>query len=363
MKSETVGVASRIDLKNVKEYLCNKGFLGPSEAASFTEIHKGVSSVIIQITKEGGERFILKQPLSRIINLEQREVSGSWPLERSLWEQDCIDLMNEFLPPGVVPKVCLHDKSNFLFVMTAAPEGARTWQELLLAGRSVEPAIARKIGHILAIIHNNTAENARVQELFRNKVAYIMGRIDPCYREIPKAVPDLADPVQKLIDKSVKIEECLCTADFNPKNTLVSGLEFMLVDHEGAHYGDPAFDVGLFLAHLLLKSIHKREMKDAYFALVESLWTGYYNTVSVWSIGPFERRVVQHAALMMLGRVVGKLPVNYLTDTDKTAAIEVSKQAVLQGVTTVSRLLDIVTHVLTTQKRGETQDESIDQRC
>ena len=51
------------------------------------------------------------------------------------------------------------------------------------------------------------------------------------------------------------IKESLCHGDYTPKNMLVHGGDFTLVDYETAHFGDPTMDLGLFLAHLTLKAI------------------------------------------------------------------------------------------------------------
>ena len=44
--------------------------------------------------------------------------------------------------------------------------------------------------------------------------------------------------------------------DFSPKNILVHAGGLILLDFECAHAGDPAFDLGFFLSHLVLKAIH-----------------------------------------------------------------------------------------------------------
>jgi aminoglycoside phosphotransferase (APT) family kinase protein len=43
--------------------------------------------------------------------------------------------------------------------------------------------------------------------------------------------------------------------DFSPKNLLVWEGRVMLIDCEVGHYGDPAFDLGFFVTHLVLKAI------------------------------------------------------------------------------------------------------------
>ena len=50
-------------------------------------------------------------------------------------------------------------------------------------------------------------------------------------------------------------ERTLVLGDFSPKNILVHAGGLVLLDFECAHAGDPAFDLGFFLTHLVLKEI------------------------------------------------------------------------------------------------------------
>ena len=303
---------------------------------SFREIREGASSTIIMIIRET-EKLVLKQALRRL--KVKKEITA--PLDRNLREQDCIDLMNSFLEPGIIPEIRFRDRDNCLFVMTSAPDEAIQWKKMLLEGQ-VDLSIGVKIGQILAKIHNHTANNKKIYEQFKDNSIYILGRIDPCYREIQKAIPELREAMRKIIDGTVTRQEALCTEDFNPKNTLVKDRKFMLVDHEGAHYGDPSFDVGQFIAHIFLKSIHNWEIKDAYFDLVQSFWNGYCDEISVWSSKAFEPMVVKHTMAMMLGRVVGKLPVEYLVEEDKVVVKNVTKEGILGSVSCIQDLANIV---------------------
>ena len=82
-------------------------------------------------------------------------------------------------------------------------------------------------------------------------------RVDPYYRTTARADPDLAPRIDALIaamDRPAD-ERTLVLGDFSPKNILVHAGGLILLDFECAHAGDPAFDLGFFLSHLLLKTI------------------------------------------------------------------------------------------------------------
>ena len=44
--------------------------------------------------------------------------------------------------------------------------------------------------------------------------------------------------------------------DYSPKNVLVHDGRLVLLDHEVIHFGDPGFDLGFSLTHLLSKAHH-----------------------------------------------------------------------------------------------------------
>ena len=82
-------------------------------------------------------------------------------------------------------------------------------------------------------------------------------RVDPYYRTAARRHPDLAPRIEALIAAMDRPddERTLVLGDFSPKNILVHAGGLILLDFECAHAGDPAFDLGFFLTHLMLKEI------------------------------------------------------------------------------------------------------------
>ncbi|MBC7334347.1 MAG: phosphotransferase, partial [Actinobacteria bacterium] len=302
-----------ITVNNVKGILLEKGLIEDGEPVFFKEISEGVSSIIIMISKEDGN-VVLKQALPKLRLKE--DVVISLPLKRNLYEKNFLDLMNATFPSGIFPSVKFYDADNFYFIMTSAPQGSVQWKKLLLDGQ-IDLSIGEKFGYILAEIHNNTANNKEIKEKFMDNSVYVLGRINPCYRVIQKVIPEIRYGINKIISRSLSTRIALCTVDFTPKNVLVKEKNFMLIDHEGANYGDPSFDIGLLLAHIFLKAVHNKKLCDNYFALIKAIWDSYCNRINVWEGEYLEKMVTQHVACMMLSRVIGKLPVEYLTEEEK----------------------------------------------
>src|SRR5262249_60276599 len=87
------------------------------------------------------------------------------------------------------------------------------------------------------------------------------------------------------------------------------------IDFECAHAGDAAFDLGFFLSHLILKTIHKSwrlpTVRDRYVDLIGHFWSAYRRRIdsSRWRPSGPEPRALPPAAACLLARVGGTRPV------------------------------------------------------
>ena len=112
----------------------------------------------------------------------------------------------------------------------------------------------------------------------------------------------------------------LVHGDFSPKNLLIGPDGPVVLDAECAWYGDPAFDLAFVLNHLLLKGAWRPQWRERYLELFAALVDAYRGHVRRGSRG---RRVEQRAATLLpallLARVDGKSPVEYLTRRQRLA--------------------------------------------
>jgi aminoglycoside phosphotransferase (APT) family kinase protein len=112
---------------------------------------------------------------------------------------------------------------------------------------------------------------------------------------------------------------CLVHGDFSPKNLLVApdGM-VVLVDHEVAHFGDPAFDLAFCLSHLCLKAIHCVSVTSGLVDAARSFVAAYGETAGAIDRS-HDRRVAALTCALMLARVDGKSPVEYLDEGERSA--------------------------------------------
>jgi Ser/Thr protein kinase RdoA (MazF antagonist) len=87
----------------------------------------------------------------------------------------------------------------------------------------------------------------------------------------------------------------------------------VILDAECAWYGDPAFDVAFCLNHLLLKQVVVPHRRSELHAAFDAWVAGYFESVSFESRAQLEPRCAQLLPALMLARVDGKSPVEYIT--------------------------------------------------
>jgi 5-methylthioribose kinase len=240
-------------------------------------------------------------------------------LDRIWAERAALGLLAAILPPGTVPEVLFEDRPNYLFAMSCAPDDSTTWKSRLMAGEA-DARIAGKLGTILGTIHAESPAQPSLWQTLADTSLFDELRIDPYYRTSAKAHPDVAPRIDELIASMdlPRAERTLVLGDFSPKNILVHTEGLVLLDFECAHAGDAAFDLGFFLSHLILKTIHKfwrlPAARDSYVGLIRGFWSAYRRRIdwSDWQPSGLEPRALAHAAACLLARVDGKSPVEYL---------------------------------------------------
>lgn len=330
-----------INAENAAEYLRSSGYAGPPSEVKYDvrELAGGVSNVVLLATPAGGgEPLVLKQACGRL------RVKEEWlcPVERIWREIDVLRICGDVLGSqnsecriqnamsAQVPRVLWEDRENFLYAMTAAPAGYRTWKELLLAGElSDSETIAAACGELLARLHAGTWQNAAVAEQLGDRTYFDQLRLDPYYRQVAGVHPDRAPQIERLIDSVWQHPRCLVHGDFSPKNLLVSPGRVTLIDFEVGHYGDPAFDLGFFLTHLVLKAIWSGPRGGDYVKLADVFWTSYRELlgrqIAAGELIALESRMIVNMAGCLLARVDGKSPVDYLMPSDQLHVRELAR--------------------------------------
>jgi aminoglycoside phosphotransferase (APT) family kinase protein len=294
----------------LRQYLLRQGYLQPGEPAEITHLGGGVSNDVIKVVSSG-RTAVFKQALAKL------RVEEEWFIdpERSNVEKDWLKLMRRILGPEHTPEVVFEDEKNYIFAMEFAPDGSEEWKTRLLRGE-VDMDIARQAAWALARVHNETFEDDEVVARFDKQQRFVDCRVSPYFEAIARRHPAIAREIRSEIDRILVLRKVLVHGDYSPKNILISpdAAKVWVLDGEAAHMGDPTFDIAFLLNHFLLKAVRVRQatgkMLDAFFHIART----YGQDINVFPADWIEEHACRELGLLLLARVDGKSPVEYLTD-------------------------------------------------
>jgi 5-methylthioribose kinase len=300
-----------LDATTVGPYLERRGLISRGEAIDVVELGGGVSNVVFSVgTRDRG--LVLKQSLGRL------RVADEWlaKRERIITEANALQLANR-LTPGAVPAVIDVDVEGLTLTMARAPQEWRNWKDCLLHGEA-EPTIAHRLGSVLGTWHRETADHMEIASRFNDLEAFDQLRVDPYYRTVMRRRPALSQAIGAYVERMLGNRRCLVHGDYSPKNVLVGKEQGWVLDFEVAHFGDPVFDLAFMLNHLMLKAIHRPQTVDGYARCAHAFWVEYQGTVPAGFVD--EPYVLGHTGCLMLARVDGKSPAEYLTEAEQGIA-------------------------------------------
>ncbi|GAB4141039.1 MAG: aminoglycoside phosphotransferase family protein [Planctomycetaceae bacterium] len=331
--------------ENLEDYLQDRKLLAPHGTAHAELLAWGVSNMVMRVSGDFKEDILPAQD-DLVIKQSRRQLrtQATWysRLDRIWREADVMRAIEPLLPAGVVPRVLFEDRKNYVMAMSAIDKNHTVWKESLLRG-NVDFAIGRQAAIYLGTLHRETANRPDLQETLGNRTVFEELRIEPFYRTIACRYPDLSDSLEQLIEEMLETPVALVLADFSPKNILVTATGISLVDFETGHYGDPAFDLGFFLSHILLKAIFHAPDSQPFLQLAETFLTDYQDKVrETFEWDDLMRRTMGHLAGCLLARIDGTSPVDYLDERQKEVAREFGLQLFRAKITSPQKAIEML---------------------
>lgn len=319
--------AARLELSaaNAAEYLRSRPEYAGVARLECRELGGGVSNTVL-LVETPSERFVVKQALPRL------RVKDEWLADRGriFRERDALLDAAKLLPRGWVPEVLWSDESNYLFAMRAAEEPAEFWKSRLLAGR-LEPRWARRAGVALGLTIRGSWRSESFRQKYGDATAFDQLRTDPYYRTIARRHADIAEHVEEWLAVTAARRVALTHGDWSPKNMMVTPGGMVFIDYECAHFGDPSFDAAFAINHLVLKGYYRPRMADGYLALARVLFAWTLSVLPAEALRDFEAATARHLGLLLLARVDGKSPVEYLTDEQVRDRVRHAAKAMIRG--------------------------------
>jgi len=258
-------------------------------------------------------------------------VAADWrvPVERNRWEAEWMRVAGGIVP-GAVPEILGEDRESGAFAMSwMPPDDFPVWKKLLVEG-DADTRTAAAVGDVLGRIHAATADRPEIAARFATDALFQAIRLDPYLVTVAKAHPDLSRQLLSLVATTGSTRRVLVHGDFSPKNILVGTEGPVFLDAECAWYGDPAFDLAFVLNHLLLKGVWRRDRRSDYLAMFAALCAAYRSRVTWEPWIALEARTAALLPGLLLARVDGKSPAEYLTDERDRNAIRAFARVHLQ---------------------------------
>lgn len=266
----------------------------------------GVSSDV-HVVETPERRFVVKAALAKL------SVRDEWfaDVSRNEVERHYLEFAGTIVP-GAVPQILAGDPEGGWFAMEFFDDGFSNWKQLLLAG-DARPVHARMAGEVLGRLHGASWNDAELRGRFATLANFHALRIAPYLLTTAQRVPEVRAILHAEAERLTSTQFALVHGDYSPKNLLVSADRLVVLDAECGWFGDPAFDTAFLLNHLHLKALlHARDPRPA-LALVPAFWSAYITALGAHADAALEQRTVQLLLCLMLARVHGKSPAEYLT--------------------------------------------------
>ena len=267
--------------------------------ARLTPLPGGVSSDISLVESSQGT-LVVKAALAKL------RVKDDWfaDLSRNRVEQDFFDYAAPVISAHV-PRIL--GRGEDWFAMEYLGE-MPNWKTKLLAGE-IDLETAKLAGDVLGRLHAASWLDDAAQERFATLPNFHALRIEPYLLTTASRVPEAADILRAEAARLSETKLALVHGDYSPKNLLVGPQRLIVLDAECAWFGDPAFDTAFVLTHLHLKALLHRDA----IHLVPAFWSAYTKA----RVHDLEERTVRLLLCLLLARVHGKSPVEYLNESQQ----------------------------------------------
>jgi aminoglycoside phosphotransferase (APT) family kinase protein len=310
------------------------GLVGAHQQVVLTPLAGGVSSDIYRADLPGGA-VCVKRALPKL------KVAADWraPVERNRWEVEWMRVAAG-IEPAAVPAILGEDRARGCFAMAyLAPDDYPVWKAQLRDG-AIDGTVAARVGAILGRIHAATADRPDIAARFATDATFHAIRLEPYLVATGRAHPALQARLDALVETTRATKRVLVHGDFSPKNILIGPAGPVILDAECAWFGDPAFDLAFVLNHLLLKGAWRPAWRARYGEAFAALVAAYRGHVAWEPWAALDARTAALLPGLMLARIDGKSPVEYLTADVDRAEVRAFAGALLRDP--VPRLAEVV---------------------
>lgn len=308
-----------VKLKECCEQLVTELGLGAAEdIRKVRPLTGGVASDIAAVQLQE-QRICMKFALPKL------KVAEDWraPVHRNAAEYAWLQVAAEILPESAVRLFGRSESLHGFAMEFLDGDEVYLWKAALLE-EAPDHGEAAAVGEQLGRIHAASAAADFDTSAFHNRDDFRALRIEPYLSFTAGRLPELAPALNDLAEMLYASQQVLVHGDVSPKNILFRAGGPVMLDAECATMGDASFDPSFCLNHLVLKAIHLPRLRARLLVNVGDFWRAYSAHISWEPLAELERRICRLLPALMLARIDGKSPVEYLDEGERSRVRELA---------------------------------------
>uniref|UniRef100_A0A1X7TJA4 Aminoglycoside phosphotransferase domain-containing protein n=1 Tax=Amphimedon queenslandica TaxID=400682 RepID=A0A1X7TJA4_AMPQE len=306
------GIGTMSDLEDrCRRLLDELGLASPHEPLSVEPLSGGVASDIA-LVRIADRKICVKFALAKL----KTAVDWFAPIHRNAAEYAWLRVAAEIAPENALCLYGRSDRSHGFAMEFLQGEDIYLWKAALLS-EAPDRGVAARVGALLGRIHAVSAAPDFDRSPFANQDDFHALRVEPYLIHTAREHADLRCHFERLVDDLHRADRALVHGDASPKNIIVRKGAPIILDAECATMGDASFDPAFCLNHLALKAIHLPNSRARYLGHAGRLWQAYAERIVWESQSEVEERICRLLPALMLARIDGKSPVEYLNECER----------------------------------------------
>jgi aminoglycoside phosphotransferase (APT) family kinase protein len=287
------------------------GLLQIGESFTAQSLTGGVASDIALI-RIGDRKLCVKFALPKL------KVAADWfaPVHRNKAEYAWLELVAKVAPKSAVKLLGQSTALHGFAMEFLDGQQAYLWKDALLAEAN-DNGEAALLGKLVGQVHAASTKSEFDTQAFQNADDFWALRIEPYLLYTASVHREVAVELEAMAEQLHQSNRVLVHGDVSPKNIFIRSAGPVVLDAECATMGDASFDLSFCMNHLILKAMHLPASQEQYLQNALQLWVAYKPFVSWESVEALESRICQLVPALMLARVDGKSPVEYLTESER----------------------------------------------
>jgi len=321
-------------LNNCRDLLTELGLVSDAHTVLAYPLTGGVASEIA-IVKFDDRRLCVKFALPKL------KVQADWfaPVHRNSAEYAWLKVVAKVAPGSAVKLLGQSIRLHGFAMEFLEGDDTYLWKTALLS-EVAECAQASQVGELIGRVHAASTNPSFDTRPFRNNDDFKAIRLEPYLLHTAIKHNDIAPSLKQLASHLYDSNQVLCHGDVSPKNIFFRDGGPVILDAECATMGDASFDPSFCMNHLILKAIHLPHLQQELLSCALHFWHAYSLFVSWEEVEALESRICRLLPALMLARVDGKSPVEYLSEDGQARVRSMAFPLISSPVTKLDELLD-----------------------